>query len=145
MSSVVCLWMVRLHVVACRSFLPPRARLNNTLRYPQVLCIISQHLYFTLFYKVLHSVQLLVFTCHTCRHPAQQLPELTESAAQQEQVLQVAEVLLRQSDLLNGAPLASLPYASPTRLFLDSLSEQWAAKHAPGQVHCQGCPLGATC
>ncbi len=51
-------------------------------------------------------------------------------------MLQVAEALLRQSDLLIGAPLATLPLTSPARLFLDSLSTEWAAKHAPGQVHC---------
>ena len=36
----------------CRCFLPPRARLNSTMRSPQVLCIISQHLWFTFYYKV---------------------------------------------------------------------------------------------
>ena len=46
-----------------RSFLPPRARLNNTLRYPQVLCIISQHLCFTFFYKVLPSAYLSLVQC----------------------------------------------------------------------------------
>ena len=35
-----------------RCFLPPRARLNNTMRCPQVLCIISEYLWFTFFYKV---------------------------------------------------------------------------------------------
>ena len=35
-----------------RCFLPPRARLNNTMRSPQVLCMISEHLWFTFFNKV---------------------------------------------------------------------------------------------
>ncbi len=35
----------------CRSFLPPRARLNS-LRYPQVLCIITEHLWLTFYFKV---------------------------------------------------------------------------------------------
>ena len=59
-------------------------------------------------------------------------------------MLQVAEALLRQSDLLIGAAMATLPLTSPTRLFLDSLSNEWAAKHVPGQVHADFLPSSAT-
>lgn len=51
----------------CRSFLPPRARLNS-LRYPQVLCIITEHLWLTFYFKVSCSA-----------HPVHRLAAETET------------------------------------------------------------------
>jgi hypothetical protein len=66
--------------------------------------------------------------------------QVTVPSTAGEQVLQVMEALLRQSDHLNGAALATLPYASHARLFLDSLEEQCAGKLDPGQVSERRCP-----
>lgn len=49
------------------------------------------------------------------------------------------EALLRQGDILNGAALPTLPYASPARLFLDTLLEQCSGKLNPGQVRLPQC------
>lgn len=35
----------------CRGFLPPRQTLKGSLRHPQVLCIITQHLWMTVYFK----------------------------------------------------------------------------------------------
>ena len=50
------------------------------------------------------------------------------------QVLQVVEALLKQSELLTGPPHATLPYASPASIFLDTLAERLSGKLHPGQV-----------
>ncbi len=50
------------------------------------------------------------------------------------QVLQVLEMLLKQSDLLNGPAHASLPYASPASQFLETLSIASTGKLCPGEV-----------
>lgn len=50
------------------------------------------------------------------------------------QVLQVAEALLKQSDLLTGAGAKDLPFASPTATFLDHLAEHFSIIYDPGQV-----------
>jgi hypothetical protein len=50
------------------------------------------------------------------------------------QVLQVVEALLKQTDMLTGPSVASLPYASPASIFLDTLGEQLSGKLHPGQV-----------
>ena len=49
----------------CRSFLPPRAaaamgRSSSSLRYHQVLCIISQYPWFTFYYKILQVTEQLL-------------------------------------------------------------------------------------
>ena len=49
----------------CRSFLPPRpaaalGRSSSSLRYPQVLCIISQHPWFAFYYKILQVTEQLL-------------------------------------------------------------------------------------
>lgn len=44
----------------CRSFLPPRQTLSGTLRHPQVLCIITQHLWVTTYFKVSISINHLL-------------------------------------------------------------------------------------
>ena len=46
----------------------------------------------------------------------------------------MVEALLKQSDVLNAAAVATLPFTHPARLFLDSLSEACASKCTPGQV-----------
>ena len=46
------------------------------------------------------------------------------------------EALLRQGDILSGPALPMLPYASPARLFLDTLLERCSGKLDPGQVPC---------
>lgn len=122
----------------CRSFLPPRARLNS-LRYPQVLCIITEHLWLTFYFKVL---------CLTHRVPSPSDRKsntlLRRTSAKYrnhkgncgplEQVLQVLEALLKQTDLLNGPAHASLPYASPASQFLENLSITCTGKLCPGEV-----------
>ncbi|KAK9915164.1 hypothetical protein WJX75_005465 [Coccomyxa subellipsoidea] len=53
----------------CRSFLPPRARLNS-LRYPQVLCIITEHLWLTFYFKVLQVLEALLKQTDLLNGPA---------------------------------------------------------------------------
>lgn len=50
------------------------------------------------------------------------------------QVLQIAEALLKQSDLLTGSAVEDLPYISPTARFLDQLAEHFSIIYEPGQV-----------
>ena len=49
----------------CRSFLPPRPAAvmglpSSSLRYPQVLCVVSQYPWFAFYYKILQVVEQLL-------------------------------------------------------------------------------------
>ena len=50
------------------------------------------------------------------------------------QVLQIAEALLKQSDVLTGPGEEDLPYISPTARFLDQVAEHFSIIYEPGQV-----------
>ena len=50
------------------------------------------------------------------------------------QVLQIAEALLKQSDVLTGPSVEDLPYISPTARFLDQVAKHFSIIYEPGQV-----------
>ncbi len=120
--------------IPCRTFLPPRQTLSGTLRHPQVLCIITQHLWVTTYFKVSIPDNLMdfpearfsVLELHTCLTTIKDLAQV--------QVLQIAEALLKQSDVLTGPALEDLPYIAPTARFLDQVAEHFSIIYEPGQV-----------
>jgi len=64
----------------------------------------------------------------------------------QSQVLQIAEALLKQSDLLTGSAVEDLPYISPTARFLDQLAEHFSIIYEPGQVRtAKSSPCDCSC
>ena len=117
--------------------MPPRQTLSGTLRHPQVLCIITQHLWVTTYFKVsildnrpMGSFLNLSFLCDL----RSKFHCTTSDYLAQVQVLQVAEALLKQSDVLTGPALPDLPYISPTARFLDQVAEHFSIIYEPGQV-----------
>lgn len=50
------------------------------------------------------------------------------------QVLQIAEALLKQSDVLTGPQVEDLPYILPAARFLDQVAEHFSIIYEPGQV-----------
>ncbi|BDA43641.1 probable DENN domain-containing protein 1C at N-terminal half [Coccomyxa sp. Obi] len=73
----------------CRSFLPPRAKLNS-LRYPQVLCIITEHLWLTFYFKVLQVLEALLKQSDLLNGPAHASLPYASPASQFLETLSIA-------------------------------------------------------
>lgn len=132
----------------CRRFLPPARPVGSRLRYPQVLCIMCEASWSTLFFKVRPVLlwPLLVFqvfqparraaldACSGMHVRPSAQGHASRRPSLRAQVLEVLEQLLVQGDLLADAGAKQLPRSCPAARFLAALGETLAAEP----------PMGAT-
>lgn len=111
----------------CRKFLPPAPRIGSKLRFPQVLCLISEYPWCNMYFKVGGTSSSSPALHVTQSYSPQTLPR-------NKQVLQVLEQLLKSSDQLLESGGKDLSASSHTGTFLKNLGDQLKSEPLPGQI-----------